>query len=55
MLREIFGTKREEVTDRPIKLHSDLCCSTNMIGGDHMKDDEIGRTCNTYGGFGGET
>jgi len=50
-MSEIFGTKREEVTDCGIKLHSDLCCSTNMISGDHMKDDEIGRPCSTYRGF----
>jgi hypothetical protein len=65
VMREIYGSKREEVTGEWRKLHklSDLYCSPHItFSGDQMKKSKIGGSCSTYGedenfkeGFGGET
>jgi hypothetical protein len=50
-----------KMTPQCEKLH-DLYCSSNIIGGDKVEKNEIGRACIAYGegerhvqGFGGET
>ena len=65
VLREIFGTKTDEVTGecRKLLVHklSDLFCSPHItFSGDQMKKSKIGGACSTYGederckeGFGG--
>ena len=53
VLRVIFGPKRDKVTGEWRKLHSEeingLYCSSNVIGGDQIKN-EMGGACSTYGG-----
>jgi hypothetical protein len=54
VLRRIFGPKRYKVTWEWRKLHNeelnDLYSSPNIIRGDHIKKNEMGRACRTYGG-----
>jgi len=64
VLRRIFERKRDEVTGEWRKIHNDeltdLFSSPSIV--QVIKKDEMGGTCNTYGGeerciqgFGGET
>jgi hypothetical protein len=54
VLRRIFGPKRDEVTGDWRKLHNEelhnMYYSPNIIRIIKFKEDEMGRTCSTYGG-----
>jgi hypothetical protein len=53
VLRKIFGPKRNEVTGEWRKLHkeelNDLYSLPNIVGGDKIEKNEMGRACSAYG------
>jgi hypothetical protein len=54
VLRRIFGPNRDEVTGGWRKLHNEelhnLYSSPSVIRMNQVKEDEMGRACNTNGG-----
>jgi hypothetical protein len=56
VLRRIFGSKREEVVGGWRRLHNEelhnLYTSPNIIGGDQIKEDDMGGECSTHEGDG---
>ena len=66
VLRRIFGSKRDEVTEEWRKLHNEelklSVLLTQYYSGDKIKKNEMGEACSAYEGddrrvqsFGGET
>jgi hypothetical protein len=44
-MRRIFGPKTKEVTEQQRKLHNGELNNASQKKVDHMKEDEMGRTC----------
>jgi hypothetical protein len=62
VLREIFGSKRNEVTGEWRKLHNEKLNDMYYCAGDNIEKNEIDGACSAYGGadrrvqdFGGKT
>jgi hypothetical protein len=55
VLRRIFGRKRDEVTGagRNLIRRSFMICTSKYYSVDKIKKNEMGGTCNTFGGGGG--